>query len=651
MWMWDHDLTSWAITTLPRMTTVAEQPARLVVVGAGPTAASLLERLSANVIGVLGPERPLEIHVVDPHRAGTGRVWRPDLDPLLWMNSMAEDVTMFTDDTVACDGPIVPGPALDEWAAQVSEAELASVCPPGVTAAVRSVDGATFPLRVVQSAYLDWFHRWVRTTLPPTVRVVTHPTEATDVVDRGDGSQEVTLADGTTLVADVVVLALGHLDAEPDEAEAALDARASGLGLTYVRAGHTAELDLSVLHPGEDVLVQGLGLAFTDLVVLLTEGRGGRFVAGEGDTLTYQPSGREPVLHVGSRRGVPYRSKPAYRLVAPLAPFPRFLDDAAIGALLTQPGPLDFTADVLPLLLKEAGWAYYHELFLGHPERTTSTWDDFAVCYAAAAWGAEIDALVAATVPDPADRLDLLALDRPLAGVCTASVDALQPLLVDHLVADVTRRTDRAHSADLGAFMAMLRSFVPLGRIAASGRVSARDRIEQVGGWWFGFFMYFASGSPPPRVRQFVALAEAGLLRFVGADAHFEIDEAARRFVATSPSHPDRVTGTALVDARIAPATVSHSASPLLRRLAERGAVVEEVVADGAWSANTGKVVVGGSDLRMARSDGTLHPRRHALGTFTNRPAAGTFARPRTNAAGFRQNDHVARSILRTLAG
>ena len=50
-------------------------------------------------------------------------------------------------------------------------------------------------------------------------------------------------------------------------------------------AGHTAEQDLSVLEPGADVIVLGFGQAFTDLVVLVTEGRGGRFVEGSDGTL------------------------------------------------------------------------------------------------------------------------------------------------------------------------------------------------------------------------------------------------------------------------------------------------------------------------------------------------------------------------------
>ena len=110
------------------------------------------------------------------------------------------------------------------------------------------------------------------------------------------------------------------------------------------------------------------------------------------------------------------------------------------------------------------------------------------------------------------------------------------------------------------------------------------------------------------------------------------------------------VVGTALVDARIATASVIRTADPLLRSLSARGEVREEQVNDvGGWSVNTGKVEVMGVDLRIARADGTPHPRRHALGAFTNRPAAGTFARPRTNAASFRQHDVVARSILQRL--
>ncbi len=622
----------------------------LVIIGAGPTAASLLERLSASAPELLG-DQPLRVHLVDPHRAGTGRVWRPDLDPLLWMNSLAQDVTMFTDTSVRCEGPIRTGPTLLEWTNTVEDAVLAEVADTDLAGEIRAVDGMTFPIRRVQAAYLEWFHRHLVDELPPNLTVWTHDQQAVEVHDLPDTRQRVTLADGSTIDADIVVLSLGHLDAEPTEEGAAHAAFATRHGLTYLPAGHTGDQDLSGLQAGSDVVVSGFGQAFTDLMILLSAGRGGRFLDQPDGTLRYEPSGREPVLHVGSRRGVPYRSKLDYRLGAPLAPLPHFLDETAIEALVSSPEPLEFRRDLFPLVAKEVGWAYYHELFVAHPERTTIAWEDFAARYEPLRWGPEVDALVSDTVSDPADRFNFETLDRPLRGVRHDTAGELHDRIKDHIAADVARRTDPYFSADLGAFMALLTSFGALARIAASGRVTDRSRIEHISGSWFSFFMYYASGPPPARLRQYLALAEVGLLRFVGAEMTVTADDQLGAFVARSASHPDPIVGRALVDARIAPASVSRTANPLLRALHQRGEVVEEIVQDRkGWRANTGKVLVTGRDLRVVRADGSAHPGRHAIGAFTSRPASGVLSRPQSNAATFRQNDAVARSILRTLA-
>ena len=85
--------------------------------------------------------------------------------------------------------------------------------------------------------------------------------------------------------------------------------------------------------------------------------------------------------------------------------------------------------------------------------------------------------------------------------------------------------------------------------------------MEDLGGWWFSFFMYYASGPPPARLSQFLALADAGLLRFIGADT--AVGSTRRgRFVALSASHPDEIVADALVDARVATPSVSRSPDP-----------------------------------------------------------------------------------------
>jgi hypothetical protein len=608
--------------------TTGPAAAEVVIVGGGPTASSLLERLVANVPELLAG-RSLRVHLVDPFPVGVGRVWRPDNDVRLWMNSLAQDVTLFTDDSVRCEGPIRPGPALAEWA---------------------GIPGTTFPTRRVQSGYLEWFHRQVLAGLPDGVEVVAHVATAVDLRDGDDGRQVVRLDDGRCLVADAVVLALGHLDAEPDEATAALGRFADRHGLVHLPPGHTAELDLSVLAARADVLVLGMGQAFTDLLVLVTEGRGGRF-EDTGGRLRYVPSGDEPVLHVGSRRGVPYRSKVAVPLQAGPAPLPRFLDDAGIGALTAGDRPLSFRRDVLPTVVKEVGWAWYHELFLAHPARVRRRWDAFAADYAAAAPGPALDAVVADAVPDPQDRYDPLPTDRPLAGLRFPDAAAAHRWIHRHVAADVDARTDPARSPEAGAFVGLLSAFASVARIAASGGLSARARVEEVNGWWYSFFMYDASGPPPERLRQLLAVAEAGLVRFVGARTSVTADEAAGTFVARSASHGDAVRAGALVDARIAPPALARTRDRLLQSLRARGEACEEVATDASgWSRATGKVLVAGPDLRLVAADGRVRP-RHAVGVFTSRPAAGAFARPRTNALAFRQHDAVARSVLRTVSG
>ena len=89
--------------------------ASLVIVGAGPRGTGVLERIAANAAELV-PGTGLDIHLVDPYPPGPGRIWRTEQSPLLWMNSRAEDVTVFTDTSVEMAGPVREGPALHEWA-------------------------------------------------------------------------------------------------------------------------------------------------------------------------------------------------------------------------------------------------------------------------------------------------------------------------------------------------------------------------------------------------------------------------------------------------------------------------------------------------------------------------------------------------------
>jgi len=625
----------------------------VVIVGGGPRGNGLLERLVANASEVLG-ELPVTIHVVEPFTPGAGRIWRHEQSPLLWANSQAEDMTMFTDASCRVTGPVVPGPTFLEWAGLPDAPDAG----PGALDAERAaVHGMTFPTRRLLTEYLAWAFRRAVGQAPPNLTVRVHADRAVDVTDTPDGRQLVHLERGREpLVADAVLLAQGHLPTVPLGASARLARAAGEHGLTYLPEEYTADSDLSALAPGEPVLVRGAGLAFVDLMVLVTQGRGGRYT-GDGDRLVYEPSGREPRLFVGSRRGVPYHSKITYRLTGPRAPHPRFLTPRAVDALLDgPPAALSFRDAVWPLLVKELAFGHYHELFAAHPGAVTTSWEAFEQALAAHAWGSpELVDAVAAAVPDPADRFDPDALDHPLRGLRLPDAGALQEHVTRYVEADLARRADPRHSADLGFFNALLAVFEPLGRILGSGRLAPASVARDVP-WFVGFFSYVASGPPPRRLRELLALVRAGIVRFLGADVDVALRPAdggtPAAFVATSPTVPGTVTASALVEARVPRTSLTGTADPLLAALHARGAVSEAVLAgpDGEPALPTGRVLVTSDACRVVDARGVAHPARHALGAGTSTATAGAFSRPGTDAAFFRQNDEAARAVWRRLA-
>ena len=105
------------------------------------------------------------------------------------------------------------------------------------------------------------------------------------------------------------MLALGHRPHQLDESEAALSRYADRHGLRYIAPSNPADLSLDAIPAGEPVILRGMGLNFFDYLALFTIGRGGRFVRESDGTLIYLPSGQEPRLVAGSRRGVPYQAR------------------------------------------------------------------------------------------------------------------------------------------------------------------------------------------------------------------------------------------------------------------------------------------------------------------------------------------------------
>ncbi|MFF8829254.1 FAD/NAD(P)-binding protein [Streptomyces sp. NPDC015131] len=602
----------------------SEVPSAIALVGAGPRGTSVLERLCASVPD-LAPGTPLTVHVVDPAPPGAGRVWRTDQPGELLMNTVACQVTVFTDESVRCAGPIRRGPSLYEWAASRSY----------------RLGPDDYPSRALYGAYLEWAFTRAVATAPPEVTVRTHPARAVRL--EGTGPQSLHLDDGTVLTGlGAVVLAQGHLPAAQDPAAAELGAYAARHGLRHLPPANPADLDLAPVAPGEPVLLRGLGLNFFDHMALLTEGRGGVFVRDGGGRCVYRPSGREPLLYAGSRRGVPYQArgdneKGASARHEPLLLTPRVI--AAFRRRAEAGDPPDFRGEIWPLVAREVEATYYDALlkrprgfrtgFLTDPEAT-------------------LDAHGVA----PGDRWSWERICRPYAGRTFRSPGDFRSWLLAHLRRDAAEAALGNVAGPLKAALDVLRDIRnELRLIVDHAGLPGASRRDHLDGWYTPLNAFLSIGPPRRRIEEMTALLEAGVLRVVGPRMRVRPENGA--FVADSPDVPgSAVAATTLIEARLPEPDVRRTGDPLLAGMLASGQCRTHVV-DGY---DTGGLDVTPSPYRLINGQGRAHRAVFALGVPTEGvhwvTAAG--ARPGVDSVTLADTDAVARAALesvRTRAG
>ncbi|MDN3020523.1 FAD/NAD(P)-binding protein [Streptomyces sp. S.PB5] len=605
--------------------TTACPPVSVALVGAGPRGTSVLERLCASAPELLPPGSRLTVHVVDPAPPGAGRVWRTAQPAELLMNTVACQVTLFTDESVDCSGPVRPGPSLHEW----SGGEL---------------DPDEYPTRAHYGRYLEWvFARTVREA-PPEVRIRTHSSRAVRLDDAPDGRQVLTLDDGHELTGlSAVVLAQGHLPTVPDRAQREAAGYAAAHGLLHIPPANPADVDLSPVSPGEPVLLRGLGLNFFDHTALLTTGRGGRFVHDRRG-LRYVRSGREPRLYAGSRRGVPYQArgdnaKGPYGRHLPLVLTPEVV--AGFRKRADSGEAPDFRAEIWPLVAKEVE-AVYYEVLLGRR--------DFRDRFLAVPPGAPQEALLLDEFGVPhADRWSWDRISRPYAGRGFAHPGQWRDWLLTHLREDAAQAALGNVAGPLKAALDVLRDLRnELRLIVDHGGIAGDSRRDHLDGWYTPLNAFVSIGPPRRRIEELVALVEAGVLEVLGP--RLEVEAADGAWVARSPDVPGSgVRVTTLIEARLPEPDLRHTADGLLARLLRTGQCRPHSV--GGYE--TGGLDVTPRPYRLIDRQGRAHARRFAFGVPTEGvhwvTAAG--ARPGVDSVTLSDADAVARAALRAATG
>ncbi|NKI40117.1 FAD/NAD(P)-binding protein [Streptomyces sp. LD120] len=622
------------------------------IVGAGPRGIVALERLCVNA-PLLAPGVPVEVHLVDPYPAGAGRVWQRDQNRLLLMNTVASDVTVYTDKTVPCEGPIVPGPTQYQWARKVNEGSVTAVSEEDAEEASR-MKPWSYGSRAFQGAYLSWALDEVIRTAPKEISVTVHRDRAIGLSDIEGGRQELRLEHlDAPLTCDAVILAQGHFDVAPTGAQQRLAAFAADRGLVYVPPSSPVEADLSVIRPGQAVALRGLGLNFFDYVTLLTQGRGGTFLRDGDGRLRYRPSGREPVLYAGSGRGVPYTARAEVELEIVPRYQPRFLTAEVIAELRRDAGrgATDFMRHLWPYVAKEVGYVYYGSLLR---EGDPAVREEFLDRYCRLEWDSEpMRELLCTRFPDPSLHWDWQKVDRPAADRQFADRAEFQRWIGERLRWDLEQSAAGPAASAFKATAAIMRDLRDEIRQVISHQgirgLSYRDHVDR---WFSGLNNYIASGPPVTRIEEMEALVAADVVRMVGPRTTVTADEEDGRFLVSSPGVAEEpVPVTALVEAHLPLTDIRRTTDPLLRRLLDAGACRPHVIPEtGGPGYETGGLDVTEGSFRLLDSSGTAHRGRFSYGPPVESVQWVTAigARPHVGSRTLLQGDAIARACLKT---
>jgi hypothetical protein len=551
----------------------------------------------------LRPGSDVAVHVIEPGTPGSG-VYDVNQPDYLLLNNACGELSLYPFET-ELDQPCY-AVGLYDWAVRRGYRWVGDRCVIATSGA--PLEPHHFLPRRLMGEYLQWFYRALLTGAPAGVHIVHHPTAAIDLVARRDGSEEVHLADGGTVVVDHVIVTSGHTaNQEAQDRGRVLDPYPVGSYVDVIPAEAT-------------VAVAGMGLVAIDVVTALTAGRGGTFVENAGG-LRYRPSGREPRVQLFCRSGLPFSAKSVTGRDRSDVYKPLICTDEALDRLSGRRHghrrPVDVRGQLLPLLFGEMNARYYAQVA-------------FQASGTAAAGAAVRERLGAAWVTGRFEQ----ELSRVASRYGSFDAEALffgrQPKYEcgeDYEQFVYQSLTDDLREAEVPGGASPVKSAAEVFRIF---RDRMRTVVEQ-GGLSLDSYLDFnadicsrihrlVAGPPALRSRQMLALMDAGVVRMPYGPAPARGGVPAQPGQTTSRS---RVSSTALtrpyledvdimIRGHLEEPRIAGSASPLLTQLYDRGRVSQF---------RYGEVAVGSVDLTPDSHpidiEGRQQPRISIFGVMT----------------------------------
>ena len=531
----------------------------ITLIGAGPRGLMLLGRL-ISWQRTRYPQRQLTVFLVDPYPIG-GRVWKIDQDPNLIMNTAAAQITLFTDQTVTGVGPFIAGPDLSTWALTLA-ADYLDAHPEINNRSILMRQAAnlgpnSYASRALYGVYQQWFFDLQK--YQAGTNIITYKQQTVNRLDKKAAGFTVT-TDQESWQTDQVVMALGNLKNSLTRDQKALHDYAQTHQLFYLEPGFPEEGDLSGIEAQSPVIIRGLGLSFFDLMSRLTEGRGGQFQKAPDGLLDYHPSGREPHIFAGSRRGFPYRAKGRNQKGPGEEWQPHFLTPQQIDAWQTHG---EVSGQTFWEALKHEAELIYYRLLLPqrYPEIDEAAFERDFIADPVATLGA---------LPIAAkDRLDWDALADPTKA--HPSGQPYQDFMRHYLRQDAQEAMRGTKTGPLTSALEVLRDMRdPIRQLVERNLLSQDQYLDFFLRWFNSLNDFLSIGPPALRIDQLQALIGAGIVTILPPG--MQIKGIDGQFLLKTPSDPKfSLQAKTLLEARVPAVNAPTAQNPLVQQLLHDG--------------------------------------------------------------------------------
>lgn len=531
---------------------------RIAIIGAGPRGMLALERiLSWNEIQPV--QEKLEINIFDPYSIG-GRVWTVDQPHELIMNTAAQDITLFTDQSVVMSGVVNMGPSLAQWSANYAHNYLVENNYSEIFLdEIKQITPNSYTSRALYGIYIQWFYDEQLKRLNDDITVNLYSEEVTNITQQDD--KFVLDLANEKLTSNIVVAALGNLFNEPTPLEAELTEFANKNNLTYVRPNFAGEVELDNITADMTLAIKGLGLNFYDLMARLTYGRGGKFEPLKNGELTYHPSGKEPRIIAGSLHGLPNHSKGRKQKAPGEEYIPNFLNIATLQRY--DKGTLSYN-EFWTMLENEMSFVYYSNLI---DEKYAGKIDKAAF---------QSDFL-----QDPETTLNNLKIDADdfinwesfIYPVEASTAKGFDTFVENFVKKDFQEAAKGTKTGPLTSALEVLRDIRATIRYVIENELLSRNEfVDKFMHQFNSINNLLSMGPPASRLQELHALLKAGIIKIVPGEMQVTTGE--DKYIVSSktgdcPEYP----AEALIEARIPKISLSDTTSELMNNLVKNGMV------------------------------------------------------------------------------